>query len=76
MLNEHLFGVCVCEGTNTSAEHEGRTRSFPHVRGNWASFVFVPALLLTAKKSLLEHFSVHLKDVLRLMVCYIWNNYQ
>ena len=23
--------------------HKGRVRSFPHVRGNWATFVFIPS---------------------------------
>ena len=27
--------------------HEGRVRAFPHVRGNWATFVFIPGMLQT-----------------------------
>lgn len=27
--------------TDTSL-HEGRIRSFPHVRGNWASYIYIP----------------------------------
>lgn len=26
--------------------HGGRTRSFPHVRGNWATFVYVQCMLI------------------------------
>jgi len=25
--------------------HEGRVRTFPHMRGNWATFVFIPSML-------------------------------
>lgn len=26
------------------AEHGGRIRSFPHLEGNWASYVYIPGL--------------------------------
>ena len=26
--------------------HGGKIRSFPHVRGNWASFVYIPCKIL------------------------------
>jgi hypothetical protein len=29
---------------NNLDDHGGRIRSFPHVRGNWASFVHVPCM--------------------------------
>jgi hypothetical protein len=30
------------QGVESCADHEGRVRSFPHVRGNWATHVYVP----------------------------------
>lgn len=27
-------------------EHDGRTRSFPHERGNWATYLYIPCMLL------------------------------
>jgi hypothetical protein len=29
-------------GDEDVIKHEGRSRSFPHVAGNWATYVFVP----------------------------------
>ena len=31
----------ICQD-NTSADHEGRVRSFPHVDGQWATYVYLP----------------------------------
>ena len=33
------------QGVESRADHEGRVRSFPHVRGNWATHVYVPVQL-------------------------------
>lgn len=30
------------DGSAVSEDRQGRVRSFPHVRGNWATFVFIP----------------------------------
>ena len=30
------------QGAESFADHDGRVRSFPHVRGNWATHVYVP----------------------------------
>jgi hypothetical protein len=27
---------------DSPAEHDGRIRSFPHERGNWATYVYIP----------------------------------
>ena len=27
---------------DNACDHEGRIRSFPHARGNWASHVYIP----------------------------------
>lgn len=29
-----------------SNQHDGRTRSFPHERGNWATFISIPCMFL------------------------------
>ena len=34
--------VADLEHVESPSEHQGRVRSFPHVRGNWASHVYVP----------------------------------
>ncbi|KAL7643612.1 UNVERIFIED_CONTAM: hypothetical protein RMT77_005595 [Armadillidium vulgare] len=32
----------VCDHVDDPVQHEGRVRSFPHERGNWASIIFIP----------------------------------
>ena len=45
--------------------HDGRVRSFPHVRGNWASYVFIPMLLSKETIICLEHFATFLQQHFR-----------
>lgn len=37
---EEMFPVSVSDN-NDEGHHQGRSRLFPHVRGNWAAFVFL-----------------------------------
>ena len=65
--------VCVCvliddDAVANPEAHEGRVRSFPHVRGNWASYVFLP-LLFAKEQSCLDEFTYHLNRQFRL-ACY------
>ena len=50
--------------------HEGRTRSFAHVRGNWACYAYVECLYapLALVSPLISVGSLYLKGV----ICYIW----
>ena len=49
---------------DSCVQHDGRVRSFPHERGNWASCVFIP-LLLTTHQVLLDSFTSYLSELLR-----------
>lgn len=37
----HIPAVSVEQHIDNPDLHNGRVRSFPHVRGNWATFVYV-----------------------------------
>ena len=44
---------------------DGRIRSFPHVRGNWATYVFIPILLVNYEELGLVQFAAFIQDYFR-----------
>ena len=65
MINTDGRGLCVPftnsteeaeQGEETVTHHDGRVRSFPHVRGNWATHVYVPLYLSEDIKTCLTTF--------------------
>lgn len=53
--------------SSVQSDIDGRIRSFPHVRGNWACYVYLP-LLLNEMSSRLHSFRVFLQDYFRLVL--------
>ncbi len=52
-------------GDSTSEyDHQGRGRSFAHVRGNWASYVFIP-VLVKDEVCFLDRFSAYVQKCFR-----------
>jgi hypothetical protein len=51
-------------GDEDVIKHEGRSRSFPHVAGNWATYVFVPFETNASFGALVTHLTDELKACL------------
>jgi hypothetical protein len=64
-----LSGFCcvVVTGLHLSGQekYDGRVRSFPHVQGNWASYVFIPFHLTNQAVVILDKFAAFLNKYFR-----------
>ncbi|CAL8148495.1 unnamed protein product [Orchesella dallaii] len=56
---------------NDPSLHMGRTRSFPHVRGNWASYLYLPCLnntLMVELNGIIEETRKYCEDTLKIQI--------